>query len=112
MRKVIIVSAKYRTHLLVLSSHIHTHTLTPSNIESQNNDVSEKMVVKLKNLVLHFWSQHYKVWDIPQQINKISTTLAVNMVQIFFFAFQYFRGLNVVSKISKKSFRNNNKIKS
>lgn len=46
----IIVSAKYRTHLLVLSSH----TLTPLNIKSQNNDVSERTVVKLKSLVLHF----------------------------------------------------------
>lgn len=58
MRKIIIVSAKYRTHLL---SFIITHTLTPLNIKSQNNDMSERMVVKLKNLVLHFWSQHYKV---------------------------------------------------
>lgn len=44
MIKIIIVSAKYRTHLLVLSSH----TLTPLNIKSQNNDVSERTVVKLK----------------------------------------------------------------
>lgn len=51
MIKIIIVSAKYRTHLLVF---IVTHTLTALNIKSHNNDVSEIMVVKLKSLVLHF----------------------------------------------------------